>query len=234
VAHSFLIKLRGVSYENEDGTSRQELIAQCRRNNSLILKAEPDNPHDRHAVAVLNGNGEQLGWLKSDARDAASVLRGEPISAKVERVLGGTRWWHKLVGIKRHYGLLICLDKGEVDWAAHNQHREKAEQVDNLVKAALSAEKSSSVDEAIMKYVLTMNSIVKLNMEDPIAAAHRYKEAPINRLTMLLTRQKRGKDALASFEKWQSVTDPVGLTKANKEALFKRIEKLRGSRAVAT
>jgi hypothetical protein len=219
VDKSSVVKVRGVSYDNEDGVSRQDLIAKCRRNDSLTLRADPDNAHDRHAVAVLNNEGAPLGWLKSDARDAASILRGEPVSAKVEKVLGGTRWWHRLLGKERHFGPLIRLTKGEIDWSAHKKHREIAEKVDRLVKDALASEKSSPAEAAIANYEAALNSLVDLNKENPTAAAHRYQEAPINRLTMLLVRQKRGEEALAVFEKWESVRDPVGLTKASREAL---------------
>ncbi|MEQ8271742.1 HIRAN domain-containing protein [Algiphilus sp.] len=231
---TYLVKIRGVSYHNEDGTSRQELIARCRRNETLTLRAEPNNPHDRHAVACLNSDGHQLGWLKSDARDASSVLRGEPISAKVEKVIGGSHWWHRLVGQQRQLGLVARITKGDIDWGAHNRHREIAEKVDFLVNEALAYEKSSPIEKAIAKYQTALDAVIDLNKDSPTAAANRYQEAPINRLTMLLVRQKWRQEALEAYDRWESVIDPVGLTKGSKDALAKRIAKLRGKGAAAT
>jgi HIRAN domain-containing protein len=224
---SFVVRVHGVSFENEDGSSRQELVAQCRSGDPLTLRAEPDNPHDRHAVAVLNAKGEQLGYLPSDARDASAILRGEPIAARVLKVVGGRRWWHRVFGIERSWGLLVRLTKGEPDWNAFNKHREKAESVDSKVDAAMAAEKAGRIDEAVRLYGEALQSIAGLNKLDPIAAAHRYRAAPINRFSLLLYKQKRYKDAVAAIETWQSLVDPIGLGKADTEAVTKRLNKLR-------
>ena len=152
MSQTFVVHLRGVSFANADGSERQPLIAACRNGEQLILRAEPSNPHDRHAVDVLNSQGQQLGYLPSDARNASAILRGEGISAAVLKQIGGPRWWHGLFGIKRSYGLLIRLTKAAVDWKAHDQHRETAQAVDTLVKQAVAFEKSgASPDEAIAR-----------------------------------------------------------------------------------
>lgn len=227
MSQTFIVHLRGATYPNTDGTDRQRLIARCRVGDSLTLRAEPDNPHDRYAVAVLNGQGHQFGYLPSDARDASSILRGESISATVFRRLGGPRWWHSLFGIKRNYGLLIQLTNAPVDWKAHNQHRAKAEVVDAMVKEAKSFEKSGAeAGEVVARYQAAIASVIDLNAKNPVAASHRFEQAPINRITMLLIKQKRHLDARAIYEEWSAVTDPVGLTKADREALAKRMTKL--------
>lgn len=232
MTQSFIVRLRGTSYVNSDLTERQQLIAHSRVGELLTLRAEPNNPHDRHAVAVLNSQGQQFGYLPSDARDASSILRGENVSGKVYKRLGGPRWWHALFGIKRNYGLLVELTKAPIDWKAHNQHREAALVVDALVKEAKSFEKSgASLDDVVTKYQVAMASVTGLNSQNSIAAAHRYEQAPINRVTMLLAKQKRYADMRAAYAEWSAVTDPIGLTKSDRGALEKRIARFSASGA---
>jgi hypothetical protein len=176
---------------------------------------------------VFNSEGKQLGYLPSDARDASSILRGEKISAKVERRIGGASWWQRIFGIKRHFGLLVRLEKGEIDWKAHNEHREAAALVDAAVSNAVAAEREGREPDAVVSdYLDALAKVVALNADNPTAAAHRYQQAPVNRLTMLLVKLKRQNEALQAYNHWRSVRDPVGLSKSDLEALQKRMAKI--------
>ena len=84
----FWAKVAGVTHENEDGTSRQEILKRCEKLEFLRLKPEPGNPVDRDAIAVLRRNGEQLGYL--DRR-----LAGETHN----RIQKGERWEAMLTAI---------------------------------------------------------------------------------------------------------------------------------------
>ena len=230
MADTFFVRLRGGSFQNADGTQRQELIANCRDGDRLLLRAEPDNPHDRHAVAVLNAQGQQLGYLPSDARDSSSILRGEGISATVSKRIGGPSWWHKLFGIERHYGLIVQLLKGPIDWSAHNIHRDRVQKIDAAVKEACAFEKSGAPpEEIIVRYKAAMAAVIEINRSDPVAAAHRYVQAPINRLTLLLVKEKRQSEAQEAYNAWRSVPDPVGVTKGDQESLARRMAKISAS-----
>jgi hypothetical protein len=59
----FFTKVAGVSYCNNDGTSRQTIVRRCREGESLLLQREPNNPFDANAVRVLRQSGEQVGYL---------------------------------------------------------------------------------------------------------------------------------------------------------------------------
>ena len=59
----YITKVAGVTHENKDGTSRQEIIADCYEGESLNLVPEPDNPIDENAIAVCRASGEQIGYL---------------------------------------------------------------------------------------------------------------------------------------------------------------------------
>ncbi len=87
----FFSKIAGVTHENSDGSSRQQIIARCHAGERLILQAEPENPYDPHAVKVLRTNGEQLGFL--GARLAAELqpylLGGQTIPSCIANFSGG-------------------------------------------------------------------------------------------------------------------------------------------------
>lgn len=226
MATTLLVNLHGVSYENADGSSRQELIEILRPGETLTLRAEPMNPHDRHAVAVFSNKG-QLGYLPSDARDSSSILRGEKIAACVRRVYGGPRFWHAIFGLQRFYGVTVELTKEEPDWKFADICRAKAKPSEELVAAAAAAEKSGRLDDAVTLYGRALEAMVALNATDPVAAAHRYVPVPINRLTLLLQKQGQAEGAIRALDLWHSVADPIGLPKAETESVEKRERKLR-------
>jgi len=70
----------------------QDAIRRCRQGDRVILKREPENPHDEKAVAVLREDGETIGYLSRD--NAVWVARvmdeGKQVEAKIKRILGGT------------------------------------------------------------------------------------------------------------------------------------------------
>ena len=60
-------KVVGVSKENADGSSRQDIIkVEVEEGDQLSLHAEPDNPYDPNAVQVLSKYGKQIGYLKKE------------------------------------------------------------------------------------------------------------------------------------------------------------------------
>lgn len=54
-------KVAGVTFPNNDGSARQQIIARCRIGEHLILRHDPDNGFSPFAIDVLRTNGEQLG-----------------------------------------------------------------------------------------------------------------------------------------------------------------------------
>ena len=224
---TFFVHVHGVSFQNNDKSSRQELVARCRSGDNLVLRAEPQNPYDRHAVAVLNSSMQQLGYLPSDARDSSALLRAEPITARVEKVIGGPSMWNRLFGgQQKSYGLIVRLTKGEPDWKQSNVHRQKAELVDRAVDKGQALEQQGRIDEAIAQYSEALQAILALNNADLVAAAHRYRSAPINRLSLLLEKSKRYEEALSTIIRWRTVRDPIGLPKGEAEAVSKRKARL--------
>ncbi|QIZ66660.1 HIRAN domain-containing protein [Geobacillus subterraneus] len=84
-------KIVGVTRKNEDGTSRQELIAECYEGEELFLEREPDNEHDPNAISVWNEHWEQLGYINKDlaSRLAPQMDKGMRVACFVTAVTGG-------------------------------------------------------------------------------------------------------------------------------------------------
>jgi len=60
-------KVVGVSKENADGSSRQEIIkTEVEEDDLLQLESEPENEFDSNAVKVLSKLGHQIGYLSKD------------------------------------------------------------------------------------------------------------------------------------------------------------------------
>ena len=104
----FFTKIVGVSFQNEDGSSRQELIEKLNDTldqGSIILQLErqQNNPHDSNAVAVCSPEGKQLGFLSKQVCETIAPLldNGTDVTASVSTITGG---W------PMHYGMNIHLE----------------------------------------------------------------------------------------------------------------------------
>ena len=90
-------KVVGVSKENADGTSRQEIIkAEIEEDDLLRLELEPENEFDRNAVKVLTKQGHQIGYLSKDiaVRMKFAIENETNIRVKVSWVNGA-----KMMGV---------------------------------------------------------------------------------------------------------------------------------------
>ncbi|MBI4799658.1 MAG: hypothetical protein HY794_13225 [Desulfarculus sp.] len=70
------VALAGVTYNNPDGVSRQEILARMQQWETVDLVREPSNPHDKDAIAVVGGMG-QIGWVTKNM----SGIIAEPLDA---------------------------------------------------------------------------------------------------------------------------------------------------------
>lgn len=56
--HTLKCKLVGMKFANPSKAPKAHDVVK--------LKLEPNNPHDRHAIAVHNGLGEKIGYIGTD------------------------------------------------------------------------------------------------------------------------------------------------------------------------
>jgi len=93
VLEEFYTKVVGVTYDNDDGGSRQELLDRSSEGDCISLQWV-ENEHDKNAVAVVNVDVKgHLGFLPKDT--ARSVVRGmkEGLEyyCEISEITGGTK-----------------------------------------------------------------------------------------------------------------------------------------------
>ncbi len=90
-------KVVGVSKENPDGASRQEIIKnEVEEGDLLSLEVEPENEFDPNAIKVLSRTGNQIGYLSREtAERIRSAIQNEvSITVKASWVSG-----EKMLGV---------------------------------------------------------------------------------------------------------------------------------------
>ena len=90
-------KVVGVSKNNSDGSSRQEIIkTEVQEEDKLQLLAEPENPYDPNAVMVLSKLGNQIGYLNKEIAE-----RVGPALANETEIHVTARWVNgeKMLGV---------------------------------------------------------------------------------------------------------------------------------------
>jgi hypothetical protein len=65
------LKVVGVTFTNEDGTSRQSIIREIIADDTITLRREPTNKFDTNAVAVFVDGEGQVGYI---GKDYSSIL----------------------------------------------------------------------------------------------------------------------------------------------------------------
>lgn len=117
---NYITKVNGVTFPNEDGSSRQEILARLLSVYPLSdvacrLDPEPENKYDPFAVAVnvalIPGKVEQVGYLPKElAAIVAPQLEGESVMVRILEITGGfeTSW-----GDIASLGMRIAIDTPE-------------------------------------------------------------------------------------------------------------------------
>ena len=88
-------RIAGISFDNRDGTRRQDHARLVRKGDVLTLRREPENPYDANAIAVCwvdrDGVALQLGYVPRPLAMLLAPLvdEGAQLSAKVIRTGGG-------------------------------------------------------------------------------------------------------------------------------------------------
>jgi hypothetical protein len=73
----------GISYLNEDKTSRMIELLRCTRGEPVELRPDPKNRKDPNAIAVFSARGAQVGFLTAERAPyiGARLRNGEPSRA---------------------------------------------------------------------------------------------------------------------------------------------------------
>ncbi len=86
-----IVKVVGVTYDNEDGSSRANIISRMSNTNKVCLERDPYNPYDSNAVKVLvlwRDEKKQIGYLPKDiaAKISPKLRRNVDFMVTVSRV----------------------------------------------------------------------------------------------------------------------------------------------------
>lgn len=83
----------GESYNNADGSNRQDELLECEPGEALSLHREPQNSRDPNAILVLSQRGVGIGYLahEDSAVIAAAADAGRPYKAKLHAIRGGVQ-----------------------------------------------------------------------------------------------------------------------------------------------
>ena len=106
----FFTKLVGVTFDNEDGSSRQQCIAELdetfdiSKKTFLTAKRDTNNQYDDKAVAIFDDKGRQLGYLSRKVNETVAPWMDDGFDLVVEivNVTGGDG---------SHWGLNIWVEK---------------------------------------------------------------------------------------------------------------------------
>lgn len=89
IVRDFNSKVVGVTFGNDDGTSRQEIIKACNPGDDLILKPVPTTEYP-DAIGVFTKSGKQLGHINAElAAELKSDYPNNPMSVTVNNITGG-------------------------------------------------------------------------------------------------------------------------------------------------
>lgn len=84
-------KVVGVSKDNDDGASRQDIIKkEVEEDDKLGLELEPENAYDKNAVKVLSKFGNQIGYLNKELAEKVhpALINNTEVHAKASWVNG--------------------------------------------------------------------------------------------------------------------------------------------------
>jgi hypothetical protein len=219
--------IAGVTKVNKNGTDRQGLVKALKRGQELTLIREPDNPFDKFAVALFTRSGQQLGYTHAgDARLASHMDMGGAVSAKVVTVTGGPGLLGWLFpSLRKHYGCVIEITKGDFDWQQVRPYMEKSKEIERLLDKAKKCE-SQKGPKAITLYREAIEQIVALDNSGKYAAAWRRVRYPIDRLSLLLEKSGDIEGAYQAILCYEEYKDAYGLTAAEKKAVLTRKTRL--------
>lgn len=84
-------KVSGVSFPNDDGSERQQIIRHCRQGEILVLQRDPRNPYSPYAIKVLRQTGQQIGHIPEHLAERACdwMDEGRDVAARITNLTGG-------------------------------------------------------------------------------------------------------------------------------------------------
>jgi hypothetical protein len=244
MSRTFRTKIVGVTFQNPDGTNRQELISKCKVGEYVLLQRDYDNTFDQYAIAVLRKTGEQIGFIDKDVafrhegmNDLAPHMdQGGEVTAQIVDIVGHSHpisWNHFLSSKTTNLGCIIEIEVGSIPYQV------KEAEARELRDRAKSLEKNDP-KEAIRLYKQSMMKLFEL--DTLLRETHAFKKQiielgkdlgtwrrtsfPIERITALLEKDKNYAECWVEIENYEKMEDKKGLSQTDIKAISKRKDRI--------
>lgn len=233
MSRTFRTKVVGVTFQNPDGTNRQEIISKCKVGEYVLLIRDYENSYDQYAIAVLRKTGEQIGFIDKDVAFrhegmndlAPHIDEGGEVAAKIVDLIG-----------EDHSGSEGCVIEIEVGGEPYLVKEAESRELRDKAK---SLEKSDR-KEAIQLYRQSMMKL--LEVDTLIRETHAFKKQiielgkdlgswrrtplPIERITALIEKDKNYTECLAEIENYEKIGDRKGLSKTDIQTISQRKDRI--------
>jgi hypothetical protein len=195
------------------------ILSQCKEGDKLILIREhrQDNPS---YVGVAHKSGKYVGEIKSaDVSHhylAFDIDHGSEVSSIIKEIF-----------TKRNkLQCVIKITKSEIDWNEYERFNIIDKEASELINNAKLYEKTD-FEQAVQLYKRASEILLDMDKQcKQYPAPWRRVKFPINRISLVLERQKKYKECLEEIEAYQKVDDKVGLYSGEKESIEKRKSKV--------
>lgn len=88
IERDYYTKVRGVTFGNDDGSSRQSAISRCKKGDEVVLLQLTDGEYEG-AIGVFTKDGEQLGFLSSERASEIRPYSDYPMKITISNITGG-------------------------------------------------------------------------------------------------------------------------------------------------
>tara|TARA_R110001592_G_C13135396_1_gene746911 strand:- start:1450 stop:2181 length:732 start_codon:yes stop_codon:yes gene_type:complete len=218
----FTLSIVGVTHSNDDGSNRQDILAKAKAGEKIKLVREYENEFDKEAVAVFNSRNEQLGYLPKGDRLAHHIDSGGKLTATINKIIGGPSFFQKILKKEgKSYGCVLLIKKGSYDWDVVNPLIEESKSIVNILEKAKKQE-ASNIDTSVKLYKEAIVKIEAMDSKGRLAASWRRVRHPINRLSLLLEKQKELDAAYQAIAEYEAFNDIFGLLKTDLDSVEKR------------
>jgi hypothetical protein len=232
MGRTFRTKVAGVTHNNSDGTSRQDILRKCTNGEYLLLHRDYDNAFDEYAIAVLRKTKEQIGFIPRHIafrhpamNDLAPHMdQGGEVNARIVALIGG-ECDIEIEVIGGDGGKPYQLNEEEArDLRDKAKTLEKSDPTEAIRLYRQSLVKMLEVDNLIRETHFFKNQIAELGYD---LGTWRRASLPIERITALLEKDKRYTECLEEIENYEKVRDWKGLSKTDMQAISKRKDRVK-------
>ncbi len=245
MGRTFRTKIAGITHDNSDGTSREEILRKCFVGEHLLLQRDYGNAFDEYAIAVLRKTGEQIGFVpryvafRHPAMNdlAPHIDEGGKVTAHIvglERDSQLGIWGKIFKTSQRVRECTIEISVGNAPYkvkeAEGRQLRDKAKSFERTdPKKAIELYKQSMMtllegDAMLRETRAFKQQIVELGRD---LGTWRRTPVPIERITALLERSKNYSECLAEIESYEKIEDRKGLSRTDIQVVTKRRDRVK-------